>query len=91
MTDTSTVTVKPCPFCGSTNVKTAYVRDGRKAHCFDCFASGRPEFHGPKDMPSADERAIAAWNTRADEDDELNAIADERADGPFIPIKGNAL
>jgi Lar family restriction alleviation protein len=54
----------PCPFCGSSEAKIGYVRDGRRVHC-KCGAAGPCEFHGPADMPSADERAIEAWNRRA--------------------------
>lgn len=56
--------LKPCPFCGGTKVVVDYVRDGKQAHCHNCGASAPPKFHGPADQPSAEERAITAWNTR---------------------------
>lgn len=59
------ITLKPCPFCGSRNVRTIYIRDGRKAVCDGCHSSGSPEFNGPDGMHSADERAVEAWNKRA--------------------------
>lgn len=55
----------PCPFCGSDNISTYMIRDGRRAGCSQCGASGGSHHHGPSTMPSANERAIAAWNTRA--------------------------
>lgn len=56
--------MKPCPFCGGDKARTIHIRDGRKVAC-PCGACGKPEFHGRLDMPSADERAITAWNQRA--------------------------
>ena len=58
------VTLLPCPFCGGEKARTIHIRDGRKAVC-PCGACGKPCFHGPMDMPSAEVRAIEAWNTRA--------------------------
>ena len=56
----------PCPFCGAA-AKSGYIRDGRRIHCTngDCVAGGPARFHGPVGMASAEDRAIAAWNTRA--------------------------
>jgi hypothetical protein len=56
----------PCPWCGAA-AKTGYVRDGRRVYCTnqDCMAAGPPRFHGPVTMASAEDQAIAAWNTRA--------------------------
>jgi len=56
-------TLLPCPFCGETNIKDRYVRDGRQVYCPSCHASAGPEFHGPKG--DTNERADAAWNARA--------------------------
>ena len=55
----------PCPFCGDNHATTTYTRDGRLVVCTSCGAKSGNYYHGPKDMPSADERAIAAWNRRA--------------------------
>lgn len=54
----------PCPFCGENRASTYYVRDGRVAMCPACGAKSGSQFNGPRDIPSADERAISAWNTR---------------------------
>lgn len=60
-----TLKLLPCPFCGGDG-KMGYVRDGQRVHCRLCFASGPSAFHGrPEDQPAQD-RAIAAWNTRSD-------------------------
>ncbi len=66
MTDqpTAGVALKPCPHCGGERAHTFYVRDGRQAGCPDCGARSGSAFHGRADQPSAEERAIAAWNTR---------------------------
>lgn len=56
--------LKNCPFCGGDRARTINIRDGRKVACI-CGACGSPEFHGALDRPSAEARAIAAWNTRA--------------------------
>lgn len=66
--------LKPCPFCGGERARTIHIRDGRKVACI-CGACGKPEFHGPADRPSAESRAIAAWNTRTPA--EATALADE--------------
>jgi len=58
--------LKPCPFCGESSAKLSYVRDGWKVMC-DCGASAKSCFHGPPNMPSSEERATAAWNTRHDD------------------------
>lgn len=55
---------RACPFCGSTKIKSGYVRDGRVVNCLECHASGAPAFHGPKDMPTAETRAWQNWNRR---------------------------
>lgn len=55
----------PCPFCGDNHATTTYTRDGRLVVCTSCGAKSGNYYHGPKHLPSADERAIAAWNLRA--------------------------
>ena len=57
--------LKRCPFCDGRAI-TNHVRDGRRAVCIDCGAAAGSQFHGPLNMPSAEDRAITAWNTRAD-------------------------
>jgi len=65
-TQAETEALLPCPFCGAA-AKSGYIRDGRRIHCTngDCVAGGPARFHGPVGMASAEDRAIAAWNTRA--------------------------
>lgn len=67
MTDEPTLAdaLLPCPFCGDTHATTTYTRDGRLAVCTSCGSKSGNYYHGPANRPSADERAIAAWNTRA--------------------------
>ena len=73
----------PCPFCGGYS-ETVYIRDGRRARCVKCGAEGPPKFHGPTSIPSADDRAIAAWNQRQRGDDlttdERQALATRAAE-----------
>jgi len=54
----------PCPFCGWVEPKLVTIRDGRVAQCPNCGARGAACFHGPSNMPSANSRAVLAWNTR---------------------------
>ena len=54
----------PCPFCGDNHAATTYTRDGRLVVCTSCGAKSGNYYHGPRDLPSADERATAAWNRR---------------------------
>lgn len=83
------VELLPCPFCGGDKARTIHIRDGRKAVC-PCGVCGKPCFHGTPDMPSADERAITAWNTRTSAEAELvealadlHAFAKDAANGTF--------
>lgn len=57
--------MKPCPFCGATDPELYTVRDGVKVWCTNCHAMGPPEYHGPKTLAPAADRAIACWNERA--------------------------
>lgn len=54
-------TMKPCPFCGSTNIDAAFGLDGEghvNAGCMDCGASG-PDCNSERPSAAAD-----AWNAR---------------------------
>lgn len=59
MTDTSTVTVKPCPFCGGEAfVNFDELGDTNLAHvmCSECWSTGPERDDGTEQL---------AWNTRA--------------------------
>lgn len=58
----STVTgeLLPCPFCGSSNVKCASIRDGANIQCRDCLGIGPAQF-----SPNAGKKAAEAWNWRS--------------------------
>ena len=64
MTNPAVEALKPCPFCGSTHLSDSYVY----VRCDMCGANG-PEMNGGRNDDHADwvdhERAIAAWNRRA--------------------------
>ena len=62
--------LKPCPFCGGEAIGITYIRDGWRATC-GCGAAAKSCFHGPADMPSAEQRAVTAWNTRPPVTDEM--------------------
>ena len=62
--------LKPCPFCGGEAIGITYIRDGWRATC-GCGAAAKSCFHGPADMPSAEQRAVTAWNTRPSVTDEM--------------------
>lgn len=49
----------PCPFCGGSRIGPGYLRDGATLGCRDCSAS----VHAFR--PNANEKNVAAWNTRA--------------------------
>lgn len=61
--------LRACWACGD-KLSPRLIRYTRGAHvvCFACRAAGPPAFHGRDGDPSAAERAIAAWNARADDD-----------------------
>lgn len=58
--------LKPCPFCGSFNVKMREYMGATRVACYECFAQG-PDFdskytsYGGQKAP---ERAALAWNER---------------------------
>jgi hypothetical protein len=55
-----------CPFCGDAKIKAHVIRDGIQMLCANCHARGEPAFYGRTDQPSAHDRAITAWNRRAE-------------------------
>lgn len=79
MTDTKeTSDLLPCPFCGD-KASTRHIRDGREVWCRGCGAAGSPKFHGPLNIPPAEDRAIAAWNRRAPTPEAATLIKAEEA------------
>ena len=94
--------LKPCPFCGGEAIGITYIRDGWRATC-GCGAAAKSCFHGPADMPSAEQRAVTAWNTRSPVTDEMveraakalepfaKAAMGIKAFDPDFPLDGAAL
>lgn len=69
------IELKPCPFCGSDDVTWFYgLEDEHYVECLDCSAKAE-SYSGLED-------AIAGWNARAIDRDDLLKVADEceRAD-----------
>ena len=68
------IELKPCPFCGSDDVSCDILEDVYYVECWDCSAKVE-SYNGMED-------AIAGWNSRATNLDELLKVADEceRAD-----------
>ena len=64
---TETQELKACWHCNGNAAMVRAIRDGRQVFC-RCGASSPPEFFGRSDKPSADQRAITAWNTRPREE-----------------------
>ena len=64
------IELKPCPFCGSDDVFCGQGPEGEDyVECWDCSAKVE-SYNGMDD-------AIAGWNSRAIDRDELLKIADE--------------
>ena len=64
------IELKPCPFCGSDDVFCSQGSEGEDyVECWDCSAKVE-SYNGMDD-------AIAGWNSRAIDRDELLKIADE--------------
>ncbi len=59
-------TLKPCPFCGSSQVQVVQglTRLSAWVACLDCLSSGPLFWGSPSQVESG---AIAAWNRRAGE------------------------
>lgn len=88
------MTIKPCPFCGST--KPLVFREGetfrwRVAECFQCGAKVGEERiqtlgNGTREEWEAAcrKRLIEAWNTRAD--DQVRAALDCRTCANFVGL-----
>ena len=74
--------LKPCPFCGSKNIKTHAFIDEAIVHCENCLSRvigyGQPERFVPAENglyrrieeKSAPIDAIEKWNRRADDAEE---------------------
>lgn len=66
--------LKPCPFCGSTDVEPMIVFDGPPdfivSVCKGCGARG-PEAPDGKTYIHEPEAAVAAWNSRAANDKQM--------------------
>ena len=58
----SSVTLKPCPFCGVDCITYGYVRDGQSLGCGSCGVK-LVRYHSRADDTNA--RLATAWNTRA--------------------------
>jgi len=90
MTDTSTVTVKPCPFCGLQEDEQyrPSLRETRDAiHDYTIGYSILCPCCGIEMHEEYQDDLLALWNGgTCNDDDEMNAIADERADGPFVAV-----
>lgn len=66
----NSIELKPCPFCGSKDVVLVEIpEDTHCVECWDCSAKVE-SYNGMDD-------AIAGWNSRAIDRDELLKIADE--------------
>ena len=49
--------LKPCPFCGSTEVDISFLYCRRRAYCMKCYAQGPISYESR-------ESAIESWNRR---------------------------
>lgn len=70
----SEIELKPCQFCGSEDVTCDRFEDVYFVECWDCCAKVE-SFNGLED-------AVAGWNARAIDRDELLKIADMRKRNP---------
>ena len=58
--------LKPCPFCGGTDLRMGEAHEAVYVNCPDCDTDGP--------MRHTDQEAITAWNTRAEGIDELTEM-----------------
>lgn len=72
----SKIELKPCPFCGSGDVTCERFEDVYYVECLSCSAKFE-SYNGIED-------ALAGWNTRAIDRDELLKIADELENKFFV-------
>lgn len=72
----SEIELKPCPFCGSEGVICNRFEDVYYVECLGCSAKVE-SYNGLED-------AVAGWNTRAIDRDELLKIADELENEFFV-------
>lgn len=63
--------LEKCPFCGGEAIAVKTERCGRYIGCWDC--GGRTEEFETDYAGSAHDKAIAAWNRRAEQESELPA------------------
>lgn len=56
--------LKPCPFCGSRNIKMD--KCSKRVRCANCYATSGLIAKFRKENMTDDEAAICAWNTRED-------------------------
>lgn len=61
------IELKPCPFCGSTNIKID--RCSTRVRCGDCFATSGLISKYKEDGMTDVEASEKAWNTRYAEND----------------------
>lgn len=59
--------MKPCPFCGSTRI--LFDRCTLRVRCKGCFATSGTITGYIRQGMKEEEAAMAAWNTRYEEDD----------------------
>lgn len=84
----SEIKLKPCPFCGSEDVTCDRFEDVYCVECWDCSAKVE-SYNGLED-------AVAGWNARAIDRDELLKIADifeqpwpdDKHHSGTIPVEG---
>ena len=63
--------LKPCPFCGSSDIRVVVTVTGTQIYCDNCLVSIlRGPFAESESLAEAEEKskpnAIEAWNRRAD-------------------------
>ena len=71
--------LKPCPFCGSTDIAANSFAIEASVRCFDCFAVLVRKH--PRNTDGGLAAVIEAWNTRADLSDALLREAMEALGG----------